>query len=125
MSKNLLIYASGWENRAGKAIVKIRIKDEDNLRLLRYINETIDAKDRMEAEYEAFIHGLFNAYTLQAERVRFIFDNKEVVDLFNSKRIKNKLLKPMQDQVKKLIMGFKEVKVEYLEPIEEEVALAG
>lgn len=125
MSKNLLIYISGWEDRADKAIVKISIKDEDNQRLLRYIKETIDAKDRMEAEYEAFIHGLFNAYTLQAERVRFIFDNKEVVDLFNSKRIKNKLLKPMQDQVKKLIMGFKEVKVEYLEPIEEEVALAG
>ena len=119
MSRNLLIYASGWEESLGKAILKIRIEDEEDQKVLKKISHVIDAKDRMEAEYEAFIHSLFNAYILHAERVRFISTNKEFVDQLN-KRVKgNGSLRPMKEQSKKLIKGFKEVRIEFLEPVKE------
>ena len=57
----------------------------------------------IEAEYEAFIHSLFNAYMLHAEQVRFISNNKEFVDQLN-KRVKggNGSLRPMKEQSKKI-----------------------
>ncbi|MBI5181514.1 MAG: reverse transcriptase-like protein [Nitrospirae bacterium] len=120
MSRNLLIYGSGWEEKIGKAVVRIEIKDEENQKILKYIKEDIETKDRLEAEYEAFIHGLFNAYTLQGERVRFISNNKDFVNqLLKSRKNRNKLLLPLQEQARKLTRGFKEVKIEFLEPLEE------
>ncbi len=119
MSRNLLIYASGWEETKGKAMLKIRIEDEENQKVLKNIEHTIEAKNMIEAEYEAFIHSLFNAYILHAERVKFVSNNKEFVEQLNKRTKVNDLLKPMKEQSKKLIKGFKEVKIEFLEPVKE------
>lgn len=123
MSMNLLIYASGYEESLGKARLKIRIEDEKNQKVLKNIEHTINAKDMIEAEYEAFIHSLFNAYILHAERVRFISNNKEFVEQLNMRTKRNNQLRPMKEQSKKLIKGFKEVTIEFLEP-EKEMAMA-
>ena len=119
MSMNLLIYASGYEESLGKARLKIRIEDEKNQKVLKNIEQTINAKDMIEAEYEAFIHSLFNAYILHAERVRFISNNKEFVEQLNMRTKRNNQLRPMKEQSKKLIKGFKEVTIEFLEPVKE------
>ncbi len=119
MSMNLLIYASGYEESLGKARLKIRIEDEENQKVLKNIEHTINAKDMIEAEYEAFIHSLFNAYILHAERVRFISNNKEFVEQLNMRTKRNNQLRPMKEQSKKLIKGFKEVTIEFLEPVKE------
>lgn len=119
MSSNLLIYASGWEESKGKAMLKIRIEDEENQKVLKDIEHSIDAKDMIEAEYEAFIHGLFNAYILHAERVKFISNNKEFVDQLNKRAKGNDPLRPMKEQSRKLIKGFKEVTIQFLEPVKE------
>ena len=123
MSMNLLIYASGYEESLGKARLKIRIEDEENQKVLKNIEHTINAKDMIEAEYEEFIHSLFNAYILHAERVRFISNNKEFVEQLNMRTKRNNQLRPMKEQSKKLIKGFKEVTIEFLEP-EKEMAMA-
>ena len=98
----------------GPAAIGVTLKDA-LLRPLANISQSVGRTTNNQAEYRAMIAGLKKAIELGAQDVQVKSDSELLVrQICGSYRVKNKELKPLYEEVKRLASSFKHCEVIYI-----------
>ena len=102
-----IIYTDGAaRGNPGPAAIGVIIKDEQNRGVAR-ISRHIGSTTNNQAEYHAIITALQKAVSLGVKQVEIRSDSELVVrQLTGAYRVKNAALKPLYQQVRKLLSSF-------------------
>jgi probable phosphoglycerate mutase len=90
--------------------------EDDQGTKLRTFHRFIGVRTNNEAEYQALIDGLAAVAAWKPDRLEIYLDSKLVVEQVNgSYRVKKVELRHLYDEVRRLLGGFEEVDVKYVE----------
>ena len=114
--RRLVIYADGAaRGNPGPAGIGVVIEDEQG-RVLKEMSQFVGRKTNNQAEYMALIQGLEVAAEYQADAVQIRLDSELLVrQLRGEYKVKSPLLKPLRNNVQKLLTRYKVVGIEHIE----------
>jgi ribonuclease HI len=114
--RRLIIYADGAaRGNPGPAGIGVVIEDERG-RVLKEVSQFVGQKTNNQAEYMALIQGLEAAVEYQADAVQLRLDSELLVrQLRGEYKVKSPLLKPLRNQVQRLLARYKVVGIEHIE----------
>jgi ribonuclease HI len=114
--RRLVIYADGAaRGNPGPAGIGAVIEDERG-RVLKEVSQFVGRKTNNQAEYMALIQGLEAAAEYQADAVQVRLDSTLLVyQLKGEYKVKSPLLKPLRNEVHKLLAKYKVVGIEHIE----------
>lgn len=114
--RRLVLYADGAaRGNPGPAGIGVVIEDERG-RVLKELSQFVGQKTNNQAEYLALIYGLEAAAEYQAEAIQIRLDSELLArQLKGEYKVKSPLLKPLRNQVQKLLTRYKLVGIEHIE----------
>jgi ribonuclease HI len=114
--RRLVIYADGAaRGNPGPAGIGAVIEDERG-RVLKEVSQFVGRKTNNQAEYMALIQGLEAAAEYQADAIQVRLDSELLVhQLKGEYKVKSPLLKPLRNEVHKLLAKYKVVGIEHIE----------
>jgi ribonuclease HI len=114
--RRLVLYADGAaRGNPGPAGIGVVIENERG-RVLKEVSQFIGRKTNNQAEYMALIQGLEAAAEYQADAIQIRLDSELLVhQLKGEYKVKSPLLKPLRNQVQKLLTRYKVVGIEHIE----------
>ena len=113
--KNLSVYVDGGSRgNPGPAAIGVAIF-EGKGKPVKEFNKYIGVATNNIAEYNAVIYGLQEALMLKADKIELNLDSELVAEQLKGEyRVKNAALKPLFEQARHLISGFKEVTIKHI-----------
>ncbi len=115
MSKRLSIYVDGCSRgNPGPSGIGIIVCDEAGKAIVNISKYIGDATNNV-AEYNALIYGLQEALILRADEVIINTDSELLAKQLNKEyKIKDVVLKPLYEQAKHLLTGFKKYEIKHI-----------
>ncbi len=112
--KSLVINVDGaCSGNPGEAGIGVVVRQDD--KIIKEISQPIGVATNNIAEYTALIYGLQEGLIQRADEVYVITDSELVFNqIAGNYKVKNEKIKPLFDQVKHLVQGFKSFKIEHV-----------